>query len=915
MDGDRAAGRHAGWFERGAVASVHGTDPSRASRSEAAPKLRRDGRGSRGRRVPLLSCCAVDPAEPDDFTDSTERLLADAVLALEQRGEAGLQEYLGAHPTEAEGIRAGLERLRRMGVLAPPPASPVEPQRFGEFRVLRKLGAGGMGVVYVAEQTSLQRKVALKVVRPELLLSPTARERFQREVEAIARLQHPGIVPILAVGDEHGQPWFAMEYIEGRTLEQLLTVVDGQDPARTSGNALRSAFGDELRPGSGATGAFVASYWETCVRLVLQVAQTMVHVHERGIVHRDLKPSNVVVTPHGQAMVLDFGLAHVQDLQRVTRTEAPVGSPAYMAPEQVRGEAVDERVDVYGLGVTLYQLLTAKLPFEASNGEQLRALILAGGARPLRAWNRAVPRDLEVLVAVALDRDRARRYGSMAAFAADLERVVQRQPIHARPLGAGLRLVRWAQRHPTWTAVAAASLLSLLVFPTVLWRVQAAHADDLERLAGQLRDERTVAESSYQEALTTIHQMLVRTGSDDLVATPGSEALRIAMLERAVALYKRLDRVRPDGRHLRHDLARALQHLGATLTQIGRVDEAVARLQEGLTALGDGLEHDDEVLRGALCKLLGHALHSLGETKRAAGALQQGLCATEGASARRSGDRELRRQVAECQNSLALALRDLGDQAGWRRALAASLAAKEAVLAEAPREPSSVLAFAIGCVNSGQLAVREGRLDAAVALLTRGIDAMVSVRPPRLLATRWREKLAALFDQRAAAQQSKERFDDALADHGTALALRQELAIEFPDTADHHNRVASSLHNIARTLHDADRAAEGLPWQLEAIDVQRRAMRLASSNREYVQHLEFMLVGRCSLLLALRRFDELAPAAAELQNGVVSNEGRLNSARVHAFLSLYLEDTDAVASAAALQVARPDSGLRPLVSA
>ena len=845
----------------------------------------------------------MDPQEPDDFTNSGERLLADAVLALEQRGEAGLQEFLGAHPSDAEGIRAGLERLRRMGVLAPPPAAPVEPQRFGEFRVLRKLGAGGMGVVYVAEQTSLQRKVALKVVRPELLLSPTARERFQREVEAIARLQHPGIVPILAVGDEHGQPWFAMEYIEGRTLEQLLAVVDGQDPARTSGNALRSAFGAELRPGSGATGAFVASYWETCVRLVLQVAQTMVHVHERGIVHRDLKPSNVVVTPHGQAMVLDFGLAHVQDLQRVTRTEAPVGSPAYMAPEQVRGEAVDERVDVYGLGVTLYQLLTAKLPFEASNGEQLRAMILAGGARPLRAWNRAVPRDLEVLVAVALDRDRQRRYGSMAAFAADLERVVQRQPIHARPLGVSLRLVRWAQRHPTWTAVAAASLLATMVFPAVLWRVQVAHATDLERLAGQLRDERTVAESSYQEALTTIHQMLVRTGSEDLLATPGSEALRIAMLERAVSLYKRLDRVRPDGANLRHDRASALNRLGALLMQIGDLDEAVARLREGLAVLGDSMAHDDVAVRGYLWKLLGQAQQTMGDLRSASWSLQQGLCAMEDATANRPVERELRRQLAECHNSLALVRRDLGDGAGWRAGLAAAMQAKERLLAEAPNEPATVVAFAIGCVNTAQLAVHERRPADAVALLDRGIESMVAVRPPRVLSVVHRDKLATLYGQRATARQAQERFDEALTDHGVAFALRQELALEFPSTTDHLLRLAASMHNISRTLQDAGRAAEALVWEEEALAAQRRVMRASPGNREADQFLEYMLVGRCSLLLALRRFGELAPAAAELQRGVVSNEGRLNSARVHAFLSLYLEDTDAAASAAALQVA------------
>jgi tetratricopeptide (TPR) repeat protein len=177
------------------------------------------------------------------------------------------------------------------------------------------------------------------------------------------------------------------------------------------------------------------------------------------------------------------------------------------------------------------------------------------------------------------------------------------------------------------------------------------------------------------------------------------------------------------------------------------------------------------------------------------------------------------------------------------------------------------------------------------------------VRPPRLLSVAHRDKLASLYGQRATARQAQERFDEALADHGVAFALRQELALEFPSTTEHLLRLASSLHNIARTLQDAGRAAEALSWEEEALAAQRRVLRASPGNREAEQFLEYMLVGRCSLLLGLRRWAELPPAAAELQAGVVSNEGRLNSARVHAFLSLSLEDTDAAASTAALQAA------------
>ena len=429
-----------------------------------------------------------------------DELLSSALQALEQGGEAALQDFLAKHESQEATIRAGLERLRRMGILEPPPEAPSEPRQFGEFRVLRRIGYGGMGVVYAAEQTSLQRTVALKVVRPEFLMVRTARERFQREIEAIARLQHPGIVPILAVGSEGARPWFAMEYIDGHTLDECLDRLRGTDPAKLDGGALRSTGGGPTASGSGSP-VFAGHYWEACVRLVAQVAAAMSYVHERGIVHRDLKPSNIVVDRQGRAMVLDFGLAHVRDLQRMTVDKAPIGSPAYVSPEQVRGEAVDERVDIYGLGVTLYELLTTHLPFTGDNWETLQSAILAGTARSVQSRNRAVPRDLAIVCAVAMDRDRARRYRSMADFAADLEAVSARRPIRARPLGVGLRTIRWAQRNPGWSVTIAGLLLVLLQFPLVLWRLQAVANEELERANRELGQASVRVQDAHGKAL------------------------------------------------------------------------------------------------------------------------------------------------------------------------------------------------------------------------------------------------------------------------------------------------------------------------------------------------------------------------------------------------------------------------------
>jgi eukaryotic-like serine/threonine-protein kinase len=860
----------------------------------------------------------VDVSSASSAPDPAEDLLAEAVQVLEQHGEAGLQQFLGQHGSVAESLRSGLERLRRMGMLAPPPA-PIEARQFGEFRVLHRLGQGGMGVVYAAVQTSLQRQVALKVVRPELLLSSTARERFQREVETVARLNHPGIVPILAVGNDPAQPWFAMEFVDGRSLDDLLQSLRGTAVSRATGGMLRSAFEGPGAVGSGTSGAFAGSYWETCVRIVQQVAATMSYVHARGIVHRDLKPSNILLTPQGQAMVLDFGLAHVQDLQRMTRQEAPVGSPAYMAPEQVRGDAVDERVDVYGLGVTLYQLLTMQLPFRAESPAALEQAILTGGSRPVRAWNRAVPRDLEVVCAVAIDRDRDRRYRTMADFAADLDRVLHRQPIQARPPAVWLRMVRFAQRHPTGAIAAGAVLLIALQFPLVLWWQQAAAGRRLETanlaLAAAARDQqatnaalaasnaelerqRRTAEADFDDALVTIQEMLVRTGQTELASTPGSEGLRLGLLQRAGILYARLGDRRAGDPRLELEAARVDQYLGSLQKALGRGDVAEAALQRSLDRLQARGDAEALTIRAVAAKLLGQALHARGASAEAERRLRDGACWFEQAALQRAPDRSDRRQQSELWNSLALVRAELGDRGEALELLQRAQAIKMALVAEAPQELDGLLALAIGSSNLAGALDRAGRREAAVTLLTSAIAQLCAVAPSGPEAATYRARLAGLFDRLGTMRQEAGRLGDAEVDLGAAIALREELRREFPDIAEHRRTLAGSWHNLAMTWSLGKRHEEALAAELDSIENARAALRMAALDRTAGQFLEYALVGRCSALLKLSRLDELLPAIGELGAAARSTDGMLNAARLGALGARKLLQRDGAKAAA-----------------
>src|SRR5690606_25638482 len=325
----------------------------------------------------------ADGKAPPTAADDLQDLVAGALAAHDEGGETKLAAYLDALGPRRTGVAAVLDRFLGLGVLARPVARPALPERLGEFRLVRRLGAGGMGVVFLAEHATLRREVALKVVRPELLIFEGARERFRREVEAIARLRHPGIVPIVAVGEECGIPFFAMELVEGRTAEDVTAALAGRDPASLSGEDLwQQVRGAHA---GAAPAALQGAWWRVVVRLCAQVAHAMHHAHVRGIVHRDLKPSNIMLTPHGSALVLDFGLAWFDSSGKITRTGTELGSPAYMSPEQVRGEPLDRRTDVYSLGATLYQMLCLTPPFTGRDAHDLRGRVLAGVVPPLRA--------------------------------------------------------------------------------------------------------------------------------------------------------------------------------------------------------------------------------------------------------------------------------------------------------------------------------------------------------------------------------------------------------------------------------------------------------------------------------------------------------------------------------------------------
>ncbi len=306
------------------------------------------------------------------------------------------------------------------------------PERLGPIEILGELGRGGMGVVFRGYEPELDRDVAVKCLLGHLSLDEAQVERFRREAQAVARLHHPSIVPIHFVGQDRGHHFFAMEFLPGPDLgSELERMKLGQAPQRLPAHRTTASNG-------------------RIAELVADVADALQYAHDQGIVHRDIKPSNLIFGADGRITVVDFGLAQVESLGSLTRTDVIQGSPHYMSPEQARiasQKKVDHRTDVYSLGVVLYELLTLKRPFEGETFQEIFESIASREPPLARRLNPDVPRDLETICSVAMAKEPSERYATAGAFAADLRRFVEHRAILAKPPAALRRAWRAVLRH------------------------------------------------------------------------------------------------------------------------------------------------------------------------------------------------------------------------------------------------------------------------------------------------------------------------------------------------------------------------------------------------------------------------------------------------------------------------------------
>ena len=346
---------------------------------------------------------------------------------------------------------AGLDQAAPVGSHA---AEPVRIRYFGDYEIMSEIARGGMGVVFLARQMSLNRPVALKMILAGQLANETDVKRFYTEAEAAANLDHPGIVPIFEVGQHEGQHYFSMGFVEGQSLSQRLA--SGPLPPREA------------------------------AALMAKVADAIEYAHQCGVIHRDLKPGNILLDQKGNPRVTDFGLARkIQGDSGLTGSGQIMGTPSYMPPEQAggrRGE-VGPAADVYALGATLYCAVTGRPPFQAATAMDTVIQVLSDEPVPPRRLNASIPRNLETICLKCLEKEPGQRYASAAALAADLRRFLTGEPIAARPVTRLERLAKWARRKPTLAAAYTLGLLAVLLGGlggTAVWQWRAAQRAQAE---------------------------------------------------------------------------------------------------------------------------------------------------------------------------------------------------------------------------------------------------------------------------------------------------------------------------------------------------------------------------------------------------------------------------------------------------
>jgi serine/threonine protein kinase len=691
-----------------------------------------------------------------------ESVLADLVDEITQRLNAGepvsLDEYATRYPQFSESLASLLEALtlvRQAGVADDDFQidENSEPRgQLGDFRIFREIGRGGMGIVYEAEQISLGRRVALKVLPFVATLSPAQLQRFKNEARSAAALKHPNIVGVYSIGCERCVHYYAMEYVEGPSLAEVVELRAGSKELRAGNSGVEQQNGraveqqessrvDEstnhstaplLHYRSSADTAPIAAlstlkttqpaeFFRSIARLGIQAAEALEFAHQMGVVHRDIKPSNLLLDAAGKLWITDFGLAMTQSDAGLTMTGDLLGTLRYMSPEQAAGKRLplDHRTDVYSLGITLYELLAGRPAFDSSERAELLRAIAEIDPTPLRSLARTVPADLETIVHKAIEKDAADRYSTAGELAADLRRFLEDRPIVARPPAIAARARKWIRRHSTAVAAAVGVLLVAVIGLSI-------GAAMLNRAYRHSAERERQAEKNLQIVVDTIDRLLARVADDADIHGQLRHAERL-YVDAANAYDRVLQNTSDPTFVLKAANSRA--ELAVVLAEAGRHDRALEEAERGLRLLhtlssADTFGVREMEVRAHLLDLQGWAQLHLHQNAAAEWSLSEALHLREQLLDTGTDRLKHLKKMSEALNSMAVLRSETGQLDEGEKLLRRALSIR-ASLPEKERGDGVWLSDAAGLMgNLGGIDRDRGNYAAAEKLFREAADLM-----------------------------------------------------------------------------------------------------------------------------------------------------------------------------------------------
>jgi serine/threonine protein kinase len=807
-----------------------------------------------------LSVARMDTNSP---SDQTLALLVEQLTAKLQAGQRSEAEaFVQAHPEHAAALRellpalhmlADLRHSRGSGAASSFSAAQLTDEvtgTLGDFRIRRELGRGGMGVVYEAEQISLGRRVALKVLPFAGALDPKQLQRFKNEAQAAANLHHQHIVPVYFVGCERGVHYYAMQFIEGQSLAGLIGELRRFEGRKAGGLALSHSAGEakqfmaesfslppyepRFQEGVGLPAASSAeptpcplaaattehssqspAFFRTVADLGIQAAEALEHAHQMGVIHRDIKPANLIL--QGQPgssgagfrlWITDFGLAHSKGQSGLTMTGDLLGTLRYMSPEQALAKRmlVDLRTDVYSLGVTLYELLTLEPVFSGHDRQELLRQIAFDEPTAPRQRNRAIPVELETIVLKAIEKDPSLRYTTSQELADDLKRFLEDRPIRARRLGMGPRFRKWARRHKSVVVAAVLATVALLIASALssvlLWQ---------EKNRTQAAYDR--AKSNLQLALQALDTYLQAT-ADKAPRDPQRQEEDRAAIEKGLAFYERFAEQNSADPEVWHEAGKAYTMVGKIRHKLGEdsaAEQAAKRaieLLERLTAGGARPEFRESL--GAAYESMGVLLTDLGRAGEAELFHRQALAARDELASALPNIPEYQQNQAETHLNLGNLLADRGSSLEAEQSYRRALEIYQTLAARFPRRPEYRAGLGRSHICLGWQLRGQGMMPEAEDSYQQGISCLDNVVALWPSVQEYKQLLAYSLDDLGRVLTEAGRSGKAEAFHRRALRLREELVAMAPNVPDYQNNVAESHVNLGRVLDTLRRPEEAV---------------------------------------------------------------------------------------------------------